>query len=353
MTKIPIRQFLKTPPPYQLSFPIRVLLSRYRALDSMYRRVLHRPWLKNTPAISLNHANFCSSYIGAVPHYRTGIGHILAEWNTGLLWSQKLGLNFAHCPLRHPWNEFFGFHGFEEYSTLCKNPNVRRIMLPPIPNDIPPQESPVIKKIIGYYTQKTPCLFQLYFGQNSYRHDETSHILQEKYFLRRQTAPIPEHRTPDRVNVSVHVRRRNAEDMSNPAVHDPRGEVYKSRYRESDFFMTTCQHIEYSIGAGNVHFNIFSQGSPSDFKGFEKLSNTSFFLNTDVLETFHNIVTGDILVLSPSSFSFKAGMISKGLKIAAEPWWHYLPDNSEWCRLGVDSEQNAKRIQTFLRVLKQ
>ena len=158
-------------------------------------------------------------------------------------------------------------------------------------------------------------------------------------------------RTPDKINVSVHVRRRNAEDMSNSTVHDPNGAAYKARYRDSEFFIQTCRTIENVLGPDNLHFNIFSQGETNAFSDFKALKNSTLFLNEDVCETFHNIVLGDLLVLSPSSFSFKAGMISKGLKIAAEPWWHYIPDNQEWCRLQNEDRESEKKIRSFLKNL--
>ena len=139
--------------------------------------------------------------------------------------------------------------------------------------------------------------------------------------------------------------------MLNPSVHDPDGAAYKARYRDSTFFIETCRTIESICGANNVHFNIFSQGDPADFADFKILQNISLFLDKDVYDTFHNVVLGDLLVLSPSSFSFKAGMISKGFKIAAEPWWHYIPDNQEWCRLQTANSASGNKLKLFLQNL--
>ena len=228
---------------------------------------------------------------------------------------------------------------------------MRRVLLPLIPDSDSPEQSALIGRIVRHYARKGPCLFQLYFGQNSYRQDQTSHILRDKYFSKRLAYPMPDCRTRATINVSVHVRRRNQEDMSNPTVHDPNGPAYKARYRDDAFFISACRDIASALGADRVKFNIFSQGQETSFRDFACLPNVSFFLDEDVLKTFHNIVMGDILVLSPSSFSFKAGMISKGLKIAAEPWWHYIPDNSEWCRLGPDPGANAQKVRQFLHEL--
>lgn len=327
---------------------MRTLLSRFQVLDILNRARLTRPWLRLERDDGNEIENLSRCYMGAVPHYRTGIGHILAEWNTGLLWSHNLGLRFAHCQLREPWNDFFGLDGFDNFQEISDRREIRRVLLPLIPSTASPEKSPLISRIIRHHAAKGPCLFQLYYGQNSYRQDQTSRILREKYFSKRLVAPIPDCRTPGVINISVHVRRRNAEDMSNPTVHDPCGSAYKARYRDDEFFLRICLDIAKALGSHNVKFNIFSQGAKSSFREYACLPNVSFRLDEDVLQTFHNIVMGDILLLSPSSFSFKAGMISKGVKLAAEPWWHYIPDDSEWCRLGVDLEANTDKICRFL-----
>jgi hypothetical protein len=348
MKKIPIKQFLNTPHPYRLNFPARMLLSRFRALDFMYQRVLRRPWLKNLPKRSYNNVHHSSSYIGAIPHYRTGIGHILAEWNTGLIWSQKLGLKFAHCPLRPPWNEFFGFKDFEDFSAISEQAHVRKVMLPKIQNDLDPEKSPLIQRIIKYYTRQGPCLFQLYFGQNSFRQDETSHILQEKYFAQRLIAPIPNCRREGFVNVSVHVRRPTFEDSKHPVYGDPSDPSYKMRFLDSRYYIQICKAILGALANSRVCFNVFSLGDKNDFSDFFQLPNVTLHINENDAETFHNIVMGDILILSPSSFSFKAGMVSRGAKIAASPWWHAIPENEEWCRVTLDVCPDDLNIFKFL-----
>jgi hypothetical protein len=345
-----LKTFFKTPHPYRYNFTARVFLSRFPKGEVAFQRLLRRPWISKQKKEPLDRTNLAHCFIGSIPHYRTGIGHILAEWNTGLIWSQKLGIPFAHCPLRDPWNDFFGLHGFEDLPTISSTKGLRRVLLPPIPDADNPTESALIINIINHFSKKGPCLFLLYFGQNSYRHHETSNVLRDKYFARRNADPMRNWRTRDKINVSVHVRRRNAEDMTNPSVHDPNGATYKARYRDSAFFIKTCRAIENVLRPDNLHFNIFSQGETKDFSDFKALKNSTLFLNKDVCETFHNVVLGDLLVLSPSSFSFKAGMISKGLKIAAEPWWHFIPDNQEWCRLQSEDLESENKIQSFLKI---
>ena len=342
-----IDAFCKTEKPYRSNFVQRYLLEKTPILDAACRSWAAKPWVRRLRSASVRNLK-PGCCIGAIPHYRTGIGHILTEWNTGLLWSMKLGIPFVHCPLRTPWNDFFGLIGFSDYQSTRELSGVRCVKLPPIPRTENPADSPLITNIINHYGERGPTLFNLYYGQNSFRHDESSDILRAKYFQRRQLDPVPSVRRNGLINVSVHVRRPTGEDSSNPAFNDPNSEAHRSRYFAANFFVRICKEIERVLGAGEVVFNIFSLGSPSDFQEFDILRNYVLHLNSDERETFHNLVIGDVLVVSPSGFSFMAGMISPGFKIAPHPWWHHIPDDSRWCRVGVESGGNEDRLRQFL-----
>jgi hypothetical protein len=341
-------KYFHTPQPYRNNFLMRLILSHSKKLNDINVRRLERPWIACNKKLLMSQENLSKSYIGAVPHYRTGVGHILAEWNTGLLWSQSLGLKFAHCQLREPWNDFFGLKGFDDFMSVCSNPKFKRVLLPLISDRLEPSDSDLIKKIIIHYTRYSPCIFQLYYGQNSYHQENTSSILREKYFDRRRTDPIENWRINDLINISVHIRRPTFEDSKQASFQNTESSAYKERFIDLSFFLRICETISRVIGSERVCFNIFSLGSHSEFVEFTKFKNVYFHINKNVKETFHNIVMGDILILSPSSFSFNAGMISLGLKIAAEPWWHYIPENNKWCRLKRGFEFEDNKLISFL-----
>jgi hypothetical protein len=342
-----LRAFLRTKEPYRTDFSVRTLLHFSPALARAHKAWLRRPWLRSAGSERRISGLKPGCRIGAVPHYRTGIGHTLAEWNTGLLWSMKLGIEFAHCPVREPWDAFLGLTGFDQFQELKEN-GLPVVRLPLIPYQEDPAESPLLSNIINHYGRDRPTLFQLHFEQNAFRHDETSEILREKYFARRVRDPVPDVRVSGKINVSIHMRRRNKEDMTNPLVHDPNSPDYKARYLPADYFVNTCRTIESVFGREKVTFNVFSQGTPDDFADLQCLGQVRFFLDEDVLRTFHNILMGDILVLSPSSYSFKAGMISRGYKIAPHPWWHYIPESAEWCRGSVECQGDDSNVRSFL-----
>ena len=102
------------------------------------------------------------------------------------------------------------------------------------------------------------------------------------------------------------------------AIHVRRGDVrcrMKRRFTSNDTIRTLQRQLS---GVGKFH--LFSQGNPEDFREFD---DTVLHLNEDPLDTFHHLVSADILIMAKSSFSYTAALLSNGVKIY-EPFF-YLP----------------------------
>jgi hypothetical protein len=48
----------------------------------------------------------------------------------------------------------------------------------------------------------------------------------------------------------------------------------------------------------------------------------------------------DILITSPSAFSYMAGILCNGLKLANYPWWHDIPERDDWIRVEESHERS-------------
>jgi hypothetical protein len=69
-----------------------------------------------------------------------------------------------------------------------------------------------------------------------------------------------------------------------------------------------------------ILFHIYSQGQLAQFE--ELIDNdVKFYLNYDIVETFIGLVSSNILIISPSSFSYAAALISDG-EIYYKKFWH-------------------------------
>ena len=130
------------------------------------------------------------------------------------------------------------------------------------------------------------------------------------------------------MNIAIHIRRINPHDyivvdqnskdrvpmrdnlfqeiLNNPitAIQLPGMDVPR------DLYINVIQQLEQSYP--NAKFHIYSQGSVNDFKVFEK-DNTMLHLNECLETTFQQLVFADILVTSPSSLSYVAGLLSNNI----------------------------------------
>ena len=152
------------------------------------------------------------------------------------------------------------------------------------------------------------------------------------------------------LHLSIHIRRKN--------IHDPINDFYE-RFVENNIFYNILSEIcynndknEHEKNSIEIHesvcldrkiqkkiiIHIFSQGEMNDFISFQKLKKTFLFveivfhLNENMIQSFIQMVASDILVISPSSFSYSAALISDG-DIYYKPFWHNpLP---HWKKYGI------------------
>ena len=69
-----------------------------------------------------------------------------------------------------------------------------------------------------------------------------------------------------------------------------------------------------------ILFHIYSQGNLLNFRDFAN-SDVYFHINDDIIDNFICMVSADILVISPSSLSYVAALISDG-EIYYKKFWH-------------------------------
>lgn len=119
----------------------------------------------------------------------------------------------------------------------------------------------------------------------------------------------------NKVNVAVHVRRKNIVDD-------------RESLLENNYYFKVMNLILQSYP--EAIFHIYSQAShevcnynsdiPHGFNGYEKY-NTVFHLDESIEKTFHGMVMADILVTCDSSLSYAAAFLSKG-EIYYHEFWH-------------------------------
>lgn len=116
----------------------------------------------------------------------------------------------------------------------------------------------------------------------------------------------------DKLNVAIHIRRAN--------LHD-KGRAGERVTTHNSYYLNIMNTIRKKYENNkNVLFHIYSQGDVSKFMDLAN-SDVKFYLNYDIVESFIGMVAADILVISPSSFSYVAALISDG-EIYYKNFWH-------------------------------
>lgn len=266
-------------------------------------------------------------FLTALPHQLSGIGHSSSEWNTAYIWAENLGLTFVNTPMPGVWSRLLGFGAdamtFDQAMTRWRPTVVR---LPYVEwNGASARPLEQLRPVIDAIRSPEPLLFVLADGQNTYDHTPNAEQLRNEFRAHGAWQGFPLHAKAGRTNVAVHIRRGDVAAMRDSAHPD-----WETRYVPQDWFHKVLTSLAQEIREQQLLFHIYSQGSYDEFSQFASIGECKFHLGCDEYETFINMVFADILVMSPSGFSYLAGLLSEGRKIARTPWWHHLPDSPDW-----------------------
>jgi hypothetical protein len=281
-------------------------------------------------------------YIVSIPHKSTGIGHALGEWNTGLSLAMRCGMTFVHVDLPERWETVLDFGAGEmRYDALRQVPGLRRVRLPRIAFDAPDAQRR-LEDMLRSYAATAPTAFVLFERQNLYDHTQTAEVLRAKY----RAAPISKlapRREGQDIVVGVHIRRGDVTLMRGANAGD-----WARRFVDLDYFAHLMRIVADELGPRAI-FRLFSQGSRSEFAELERIGRLEYWLDCDDRQSFAALVDCDVILLSPSNFSYFAGIISEGVKVGLAGWYHHVPDDDEWVRVERDPASVAARLGARLR----
>jgi hypothetical protein len=115
----------------------------------------------------------------------------------------------------------------------------------------------------------------------------------------------------NKTNIAIHIRRDNQHDM---------GRAGERITTPNSYYLNIINKIRNENVDKELLFHIYSQGNIHNFN--ELINNDVIFhIDENVVDTFLGLVSADILVTSPSSLSYVAGLISNG-KIYYKKFWH-------------------------------
>lgn len=118
---------------------------------------------------------------------------------------------------------------------------------------------------------------------------------------------IASHRAPRGLTVAIHLRRGDVSPQS-----------HRHRYVPNERMLRQIERVRRALAPFGepLTFNLYSEGDAADFRAFTE-AGCALYIGSDPFETLHNMVTADVLIGTPSNFSYIAGLLSRGIVAGA------------------------------------
>lgn len=307
-------------------------------------------YIFNKPKFSLetliDKGYFNNVYYGARPNFFAGIGHQMANWISGLYWSQKLGLKHCHFPFStKKWDDFLGF-GYNEPTIQYLKRNKYKIRRLPQFTESDNKSIQLIKNIIASYANSKvvfwPPQDHFYFDQYGVMTD-----LQERF----RNAPARKYDnlqySKDFFNIAIHVRRTVIIDGKTIKEDET---AKARRWLSNDYYEKVLKAVLETITPNKpISIWIFSTGKPEEFAEFKKYGDVHFCSNMNEYQSFAHLVFADLLITSKSSFSYKPALMNKGIKVCPRNFWHGYPNAEDWILCENDGSFDREKLKALFK----
>lgn len=220
-----------------------------------------------------------------------------------ILFAEVNGHTFYYCPIRYMCSDISDNKKFIEDAEKTMN----IIHNYPYVYDVYSLANHTV------YALKAPLFFKEIETNMEYFHNSQSFEKIKQLFYANNKSPY----NNNIINIAVHIRR--------PVSFDTRIEGTNT---SDEYFLQSMQTAQrfYSEEKKQILFHIYSQGKEENFQMYKHFP-VQFHLEDDTFSSFIGMVYADMLIISPSSFSYTAALLSNG-KIIYKPFWH--PPRAHW-----------------------
>lgn len=310
----------------------------------LYRSYRHYRTHRQRPESEWDTEDF---YMTKEVHPGAGIGDQLASWISGYYYAGLFQVNYAHSRF-YPdkWEEFFDFGAGEENAIrLLKEKKYQRVVLPWFDEDSK-SDRQLIYNIMRSYSGKRVVFFlelnQIYTAQYG-----VMEVLQDKFNTRHPLQSETLIYEPDTLSIAVHIRRGDIE------IGQVNGEEQLTqRWLNNEYYIRVLEQIWPLLKNKKAAIYLFSQGSEEAFREFEQFGCVHYCMNMPATDSFLHMTRADILITSKSSFSYKPALLSKGIKICPQNFWHEYPDDRRWIMASDTGELRLSDVEGALKLMK-
>lgn len=265
-------------------------------------------------------------YLTEQPNRGAGIGHQMANWNAGYWYAKIFCINYAYSSFSSAeWDKFLGFgEGEITAEVLRKKYGYKKRRLPYYYDNKADME--MINKIITSY-QGRKVIFYNELDQPYSEQYGVGPFIKKKFndaSARERDSKLIYNK--DRLSIAVHIRRGDI-----ALGFKTQEQNLLRRWLTDEYYIKVIEQLFPKYMNGREYdIYLFSQGEEKDFSAFTRFKQIKFCLDMSAQETFLHMVRADILVSSKSSFSYKAALLSDGIKVCPENFWHGYPKAEDW-----------------------
>jgi hypothetical protein len=267
------------------------------------------------------------SSLEATIHPYPGLGHQLSGWIAGELWSRDLDLVYAGGKLTQDRSQLFAF---VEVPARAVSERGKTVRLKAVNDETDPRSLAVLRGQVQRASARwpdTPIRFQLALDQARWDQSAAEGALRKAVLLGSRGDAFAELENDGRPYVALHIRRG---DVSMDTLA---GDTGQSRWVDEGWYVNIVRSLRRHPGIQGLEIRAYALGQPDDFQELAD-EGVSLRLGGDRDLDFIEMAAARVLVVAPSSFSFSAGLVSKGVVIAQVPWWHRVPNDGRWVGVG-------------------
>ena len=127
------------------------------------------------------------------------------------------------------------------------------------------------------------------------------------------------------VNIAVHIRRG---DIVSGQTTGEAG--LTKRWLDMDYYINIVKTLSTFLKDKKFVIYIYSEGDAEEYRAFEQYGPVKYCFDMSAMDSFLHMIRADILITSKSSFSYKPVLLSDGIRICPDGFWHGYPDDEKW-----------------------
>jgi hypothetical protein len=268
------------------------------------------------------------------------IGHQTSSWIAGYLWAKDLGLEYAGGKLSRDTGGFFNFGAFE--STALEGAKVVRLKAVGDERDVSSLRD--LREQVARARHKYPHrVLSFRLALDPARWDQTQ--AQDEIRRSVQSGSRGADLRAAEANesyVAIHIRRGN--DISTDHIS-----AGVNRWVAEGDYVALIQKLRGIRELQDLEIRIYSLGEARDFQRLVA-AGAVLYLGGSRDSDLIALSAAKVLVLSPSSFSFTAALISRSVILGRVPWWHHIPGDGRWVHVSADWTFDIKAVSRALTV---